>query len=758
MSDGGDDAGTLPPSVTSISPDRGPVAGGTVVTINGSGFQSGATVVFGTGAATNVTFDTSRRLTATTPMAPEGRASVTVVNPDGRQSTLPAAFLFEGMTTGMIADALILGPAMLTDMTGVTPLRVTVRGQVKVPGRTDTEGAPMGVVAQVGFAPEGTMTFSWVDAPWLQDADLFDTFEGQLTLPSPMGMAVATYVLGMRFSVTAGASWVEADRDGSVNGLQDAQRPRITVSRRPVDWCKLGGEITTPPESLDLRIGQPGPTIYAQVYAMGITNMFDAGPGVQGELGIGDAGTPPATWSWFPATYNKDTGAGSNDEFMATMPTTAALAGDKRFAFRFGISGGPLRYCDADGLTMGGFTEDQTGRLRLSTTSIDECRLQFPLSLTSRQGVVAGTVYGRVLSRGVTEAAGAGAGIEAQLGYGAVATLPSDTWTWTNAAYNVDVAAGQEEWQADLVGPAAGTYSYAYRFRVQGGPWTYCDSDPSDQMVSALQLGTLTAQSSTFKAISACKLQFVDRSTVPSGDPVVAFGRVRVPGFSEDAGATPGLRGEVGVGTAGSNASTDPAWGWRPAAYFGEIPDAGEDEFMATFTPAYTGSRAVSFRFAVDDGGWQYCDLNGSDVGGYEVAQQYGVAVGRPALEFCNLQFPPVADAGTLVYGQVYLPGVTRDAGAPITAELGWGRKIEDPGVAASWTWTAATYNPNCPGCGNNNEYQAALGPVDAGSYAFRFRYGTSTCYGDLDGAGSIVGGFNGETTGGAENLGVVRP
>ena len=99
----------------------------------------------------------------------------------------------------------------------------------------------------------------------------------------------------------------------------------------------------------------------------------------------------------------------------------------------------------------------------------------------------------------------------------------------------------------------------------------------------------------------------------------------------------------------------------------------------------------------MDDGGWNYCDRNGSDVNGYEPAQQWDLNITRPSIAFCNLQFPPAADAGTLVYGQIYVPGVTRDAGAPITAELGYGRKIEDPGVSASWTWSAATYNPNCP-------------------------------------------------------------
>src|SRR5438105_4142304 len=100
--DAGTDAGPQSPQVSSIDPDHGPVDGGTVVTINGSSFVEGASVVFGTTASQAVAFVSSRRLTAVTPAAPEGRASVTVINPDGRQGTLPAAFLFEGSSVGTI--------------------------------------------------------------------------------------------------------------------------------------------------------------------------------------------------------------------------------------------------------------------------------------------------------------------------------------------------------------------------------------------------------------------------------------------------------------------------------------------------------------------------------------------------------------------------------------------------------------------------------------------------------------------------------
>ncbi len=227
----------------------------------------------------------------------------------------------------------------------------------------------------------------------------------------------------------------------------------------------------------------------------------------------------------------------------------------------------------------------------------------------------------------------------------------------------------------------------------------------------------------------------------------------------------PGLRGQAGVGTAGDNASTSASWGWAEATFTGAVSDAGlvEDEMTATFHPAYSGTRAVSFRFSVDDGGtWTYCDLNGSDVNGYEVAQQYGVTVGGATnIDYCNLQFPPMftaaADAGGDVYGQIYLAGVTTRPYPGVTAQAGWGHKIEDPGVASSWTWVNASYNPRTMPPDNNDEYVGHIKP-DAGTWSYAFRFstdnGASYCFGDLDGNGK-TGTFNGETGTGGENLGV---
>ena len=83
------------PTISSISPQSGPIAGGTLVTILGTNFQSGATVRFGAAAATAVSVSSAATLTAHSPSsASAGIVDVTVTNPDAQSATLPSSFTY----------------------------------------------------------------------------------------------------------------------------------------------------------------------------------------------------------------------------------------------------------------------------------------------------------------------------------------------------------------------------------------------------------------------------------------------------------------------------------------------------------------------------------------------------------------------------------------------------------------------------------------------------------------------------------------
>jgi hypothetical protein len=83
-----------PPTFSSISPIAGPVTGGTAVTVNGTGFISGATVDLGGTPCTSVVVLSSTQLTCMTGAHASGLVALTVMNPDTQYFSAPNAFDF----------------------------------------------------------------------------------------------------------------------------------------------------------------------------------------------------------------------------------------------------------------------------------------------------------------------------------------------------------------------------------------------------------------------------------------------------------------------------------------------------------------------------------------------------------------------------------------------------------------------------------------------------------------------------------------
>jgi hypothetical protein len=83
-----------PPTVGSIVPDHGPEAGGTTVSITGTGFVAGATVSIGGQPATSVSVNGSILIVCETPTG-ISTADVSVTNPDGQTGVLPGSFAYD---------------------------------------------------------------------------------------------------------------------------------------------------------------------------------------------------------------------------------------------------------------------------------------------------------------------------------------------------------------------------------------------------------------------------------------------------------------------------------------------------------------------------------------------------------------------------------------------------------------------------------------------------------------------------------------
>jgi hypothetical protein len=126
------------PSVTGISPTSGPAAGGTAVTITGTGFVSGATVTIGGNAATGLAVVSSTSLTATTPAHAAGLVDVVVTNPDTQSATGTSLFTYVAAPT-VTGTSPTSGPAA-----GGTTAMITgtgfVAGATVMIGGTATSG------------------------------------------------------------------------------------------------------------------------------------------------------------------------------------------------------------------------------------------------------------------------------------------------------------------------------------------------------------------------------------------------------------------------------------------------------------------------------------------------------------------------------------------------------------------------------------------------------------------------------------------
>lgn len=96
------------PLITSISPDSGPVVGGTVVTITGTGFLPGATVKFGATQATFATVVSPTRIDVTSPAGAGVVDVIVTVNANASPAGPQARFSYSGPTVESVSP--IAGP------------------------------------------------------------------------------------------------------------------------------------------------------------------------------------------------------------------------------------------------------------------------------------------------------------------------------------------------------------------------------------------------------------------------------------------------------------------------------------------------------------------------------------------------------------------------------------------------------------------------------------------------------------------------
>ena len=388
-------------------------------------------------------------------------------------------------------------------------------------------------------------------------------------------------------------------------------------------------------------------------------------------------------------------GGGANNATVSGLPSgvTGSLSGTT-----FTLSGTP---------TVSGsysYTVSTTGNACAAVTATGTitvrplftyANLQFP-STGSICPSGSLTAYGQAYAAGVTEAAGAGAGVVAQIGYSTTNTNPSGWTNWSaNLPFNAQVG-NNDEFVGTLSGLAAGTYYYTFRYALNGCQWQYGGFSGGFWNGTTNVNGVLTVNPN-----HAIALTSAGATTTQTVCPNSAITNIT---YSVSGGGT-------GAGVTG-----------LPSGVTGSFSGG---VFTISGTPTVSGT----YNYTVTTAG-NAC----------VVATATGTITVRPLLGFVNLQSPSsgtiCAGASFSAYGQAYAAGVTEAAGvgAGVVAQIGYSTTNADP---STWTNWSANLPFNAQ-VGNNDEFVGTLSGLAAGTYYYAFRYTLNGCQFQYGGTGGF--------------------
>jgi hypothetical protein len=142
-----------------------------------------------------------------------------------------------------------------------------------------------------------------------------------------------------------------------------------------------------------------------------------------------------------------------------------------------------------------------------------------------------------------------------------------------------------------------------------------------------------------------------------------AYGRVWIDGVTNQAGATEGLRAQLGYGPSNSNPDGNNDWIWMDASF--NVDAGNNDEFVVSLLPESTGAFDYAFRYTTTNGrDWVYADLDG--IGNcYNPAQ-----AGKLTVNSSGDTTAPTPPTGLNVL-----------SASPIGVELAWDANAGDPSL-----------------------------------------------------------------------------
>ncbi len=638
-------ADSVAPIITIVEPDRGPISGGTKVSIRGKNFKLGAKAFFGLKQGEDIQFLSEMELGVITPSGSKGSVDVKVINPDNKEALFKSGFTYEEVPS----------PKILS----VDPDRGVTEGgiDVTINGKDFINGARV-------FIGDECMSVTFISS-------------------SKMVCKTASHKKGVVDVMVK-----------NPDGQQDILTGGFTYyeANPKVDWCNIQW-----PYELNVIVNNESDAIYSRVYEEGVTEGIGQGSGIKSQIGYGNSSDNFDKWKWKDAVYNVD--EGNNDEYVAKI--TSDSVGVYAFVYRYSMDDGlTWVYCDKDG-TDNGFSMDQAGKITVvdsvvnppKIVSIDPVEgstyggdpveingenflngikvyfgssegshimlqdstkvvaktpahpagkvdvrvvnpdgqsatlsqafefkspaelpqwgnLQWPYTIHIAAGTESEYIYGQVYQLGITDSPGQGVGIYAQLGYGPRGVLPLDpSWIWVDAEYNKDDG-NNDEYKAKIIIATEGHYSYTFRYSFDGSNWLYADSDGSDNTVSIDKLG----RAAVGDVVDWCNIQWPESYSASIGEAREIYSQVFLSGVTDGAGQGTDILVELIYST---SSPLNPDDGQSVAAEF-NMDKSNNDEYKATLSFQQSGKYYYWFRAKYKNGPWIYCDLNGSDDGFYQ--------------------------------------------------------------------------------------------------------------------------------------------
>ena len=294
------------PTVSSVSPSSGPAAGGSSVTITGTGFITGSSVSFGANAATDLDVLSSTSITATSP-AGSGTVDVTVSNANGTSAANPPADQFTyNDPAATTPDAVTGGTDHLTDQS------VTLLGTINPAGQSCSYDF------EWGTSSYGTTTPT-------HPAGSVDGFDAATDLTGLAGGTTYDY----RIDATCdGTTYYGANM--TFTTLGPVISTTETASNITYDTASLAGSVTSSPSGVTYHFDYGPSTAYGSQSPASDAPVGSGGAATAALVGL----TPSTTYHYrLVAISAAGTSYGPDETFTTTPPPPTVTANQASHVF-----------------------------------------------------------------------------------------------------------------------------------------------------------------------------------------------------------------------------------------------------------------------------------------------------------------------------------------------------------------------------------------------------------------------------------------